>query len=229
MRGLGSRRTWLLARVAVYVTIILVLFALTVTATVAIMQKSEVRETENTIRLLDMAYQEWKLDADRALSWGVADQPYTDATYDRLNDTPHVYTVSEVLRRVRRSPKAKAVLAQIDPKFAWIYEDLPDDERPSWLRLTSPDDPDPNRAMSNDDAVYAGFVGEMAVLDQAGEEGWCMIDHLATGVVLESTGGRWLHRRDEGGKAGPQVAAAQAEGWSHIGDWYNISYYCRRA
>ncbi|MCP3905114.1 MAG: hypothetical protein GY715_15930, partial [Planctomycetes bacterium] len=123
-----------------------VLFALTVTATVVVVQKSEVRQTENMLELLSTALQEWELEADRKVRWGRVGDPHVapGVKYDMQYDTPHVYTITEFMRTIGRSQRAKTILAKIDPKLTHVYDQHGDAIQPSWIVDDAVDDPDPS-------------------------------------------------------------------------------------
>ena len=64
------RRGFTLLEIVVVISLILFLVGLTLTVGVTVIERSEITQTENTMRLLDMALQEWEIAADRKLSWG---------------------------------------------------------------------------------------------------------------------------------------------------------------
>jgi prepilin-type N-terminal cleavage/methylation domain-containing protein len=169
----SSRRAFTLVEMVVTVGVIVILTALTVSATVALSRKSDVTQTENTVRLLDMALSEWETQMDRKLTWGVRGVPYAQSNYDVSDGTPHIFSLSEVLRPIRRADAVKSVMAQIKPEFIYVYNsNNPDLPVPQWLPETpDPDEPDPFvQGGSNPRSVYldGGADGEFAVLDAWG-------------------------------------------------------------
>ncbi|MHC5015700.1 MAG: type II secretion system protein [Planctomycetota bacterium] len=54
-----------LVEMVIVIGVIILLAALTLSVSVAVVEGSEVRQTENTIRLLTAAIQEWEAQADR--------------------------------------------------------------------------------------------------------------------------------------------------------------------
>ena len=159
----ASRAAFTLVEMIITIGVIVLLTALTVSATVALSRKSEVRQTENMLRLLDMAVQEWEIKADRKITWG------DGATYEMQDDTPHVFTATEVLRRIRSSDVVRSFLAQIRPEFLYEYDYENTGEIPPWLPTTpDQDDPDPHADMARMQLLSYAWDGELAVLDPWG-------------------------------------------------------------
>jgi len=157
----ASRAAFTLMEMIITIGVIVLLTALTVSATVALSRKSEVRQTENMLRLLDMAVQEWEIKADRKITWG------NGATYDMQDDTPHVFTATEVLRRIRSSDVVRSFLAQIRPESLYTYNS--EEPAPPWLPTTpDQDDPDPNKGFARSSFTQGNWDGQLAVLDPWG-------------------------------------------------------------
>jgi type II secretory pathway pseudopilin PulG len=169
----AGRAAFTLVEMVVVIGIIVVLAVLTVTATGLLAQRSEIKQTENVLRLLDLALGEWETSAERKLSWGERGVPYNDASYDMTNGLPHVYTLTEVLRRIRKSAQVKPIIAQIDTAFVHTFDTSK--PAPTWIAPGTPDDPDPNAGQApsiyNADDLYsdslgpAPLTGELAILD----------------------------------------------------------------
>jgi type II secretory pathway pseudopilin PulG len=159
----ASRAAFTLVEMIITIGVIVLLTALTVSATVALSRKSEVRQTENMLRLLDMAVQEWEIKADRKITWG-------DGTnYEMRDGTPHVFTATEVLRRIRSSDVVRSFLAQIKPELLYEYNYGDTGEIPPWLPTTpDQDDPDPNKAQARMQFLSEAWDGQLAVLDPWG-------------------------------------------------------------
>jgi prepilin-type N-terminal cleavage/methylation domain-containing protein len=102
-----------LVEMMVAIGIIVILAALTVSATVAVARKSEVRQARNVIRLLDMALQDWETSSDRKLSWGDGSIRSYDVDYTETQEDQ----VSAVLERLMRVEGSRAILAQINTKY----------------------------------------------------------------------------------------------------------------
>jgi type II secretory pathway pseudopilin PulG len=153
-----------LVEMMITIGVIVILTALTVSATVALSRRSAVTQTEQMLRLLDMAVGEWETRADRKITWGHDNQPYIGATYDMKYDTPHVFTTTEVLRRIRASDSVRSFLAQIPAEFLYTYNS--GEETPPWLPVNpDPDDPDPNAGNARGSFLNTDWDGELAVLD----------------------------------------------------------------
>jgi type II secretory pathway pseudopilin PulG len=130
-----------LIELVVVVAIIVLLVGMTVSVGVNLVEKSEVRQTQNIIQLLDTAVQEWELAADRKLSYGYG-QNHAQMPYDIDAGIPHMLMLPVLLETVSRSAGAKDIIARIDPEH--IYQFDAAEPRPSWLISPAPDDPDPN-------------------------------------------------------------------------------------
>jgi prepilin-type N-terminal cleavage/methylation domain-containing protein len=63
------RRAFTLIEMVVVIGIIVLLAALTVAVSSTLTRKAEERQAEDTLRLLDMALQEWETAADRQISY----------------------------------------------------------------------------------------------------------------------------------------------------------------
>ena len=158
-RRRSSRNGFTLIELVVVIGIMLLLLGLTLSVGVAVRTQSENRETENTLRLLDAATQEWERSSNRQLSWGRDDYP-TNARYDvwgQLIDqellTPEILVITEVLQTVIRPRHVKEIIAQIDADFIYTYRS---GEFPSWIQPGEEQD------------VIDRFIGGVAVLDAWG-------------------------------------------------------------
>jgi type II secretory pathway pseudopilin PulG len=131
----------------VAIGIIVFLAGVVVSALVAFVRASEVRRTEQTIDLLDMAVAEWEQQADRKLSFG--DGP----SYDLQESTDFVFVITEMLEVIRRQGDAGEILAQVDPQLMYVYHD---GESPVWIK-----------SFDQRQSVQA-FLGGITVLDEWG-------------------------------------------------------------
>jgi hypothetical protein len=111
----------------VAIGIVIFLVGLTVSASVALVERAEIRKTEDTLRLLDMAMQEWELAMDRKLTQG---DEVGGAQYEVNLRAPFVFIGSDVLDTITRYPKVQSIVAKIDPELVYIYEE---GEVPPWL------------------------------------------------------------------------------------------------
>ena len=164
MRRRRHRRGFTLVELVVTIGIIILLAALTLSVSVAVVEGSEVRQTETTIRLLDTAIKQWELSSDRKVGWGTFNEPQSGDRYDMEDGTPHVLLISELLDAVGRSSEIRQTIARIDPDFVHQYDSTAG-AVPSWLARTDPDDPDPNVADALGDFENTDWDGSLAVLD----------------------------------------------------------------
>jgi type II secretory pathway pseudopilin PulG len=144
----GRRRAFTLVEVMVTIGIIVFLVGMTMSAATALARGAEVRRTEDAMRLLDLAMEEWEIQAGRSLTWGAPAE-----RHDVWSERAHVLILTEMLQQVQRNKSSAAILARIDPDLVHVYEAS---HRPSWLR----------RQEEVDQA--AEFTGGFTVLDAWG-------------------------------------------------------------
>jgi type II secretory pathway pseudopilin PulG len=121
-------RGFTLVEMVIVIGVIILLAALTLSVSVAVVEGSEVRQTENTIRLLTAAIQEWEAQADRQVSFGINEQPYNQGEryeiqqpvnsgdLDQFVEDSHVAT-QWLFTIISRPSSVKQILAQVDPEF----------------------------------------------------------------------------------------------------------------
>ncbi len=117
-----TRRAFTLVEMVVVIGIIVVLAALTFAVGVAVVQNSEVRQTEATIKLLDAAVREWESQSDRKVSYGRDSNAPTVAVYDIQQPDPEVpddarTITDELFAIIGRSAQVEEILAKVDPQF----------------------------------------------------------------------------------------------------------------
>ena len=129
-----NSRAFTLVEMTIVIGIIVLLAGLTLAVSVSVIQGSEVRQTEMTIRLLDAAMQEWEAQADRQVTYGVDDEPYNQNVYEIRQPVPltadeSALVTNKLMAILLRSQGSRQILAQIDPEFTRFYEvDHDDDE-----------------------------------------------------------------------------------------------------
>lgn len=206
IRRRHTRRAFTLVELLITIGVIIILTAVTVSATVALVRRAEVDRTRTVLKLLDMALAEWQTQADRTLSWGANPLPPNPPIFDIGDGTPHVFTVSEVLRRIGANDAVKTILARIDPDLTYVYQQS--EPIPPWLPTApDPDDPDPFLDVANPRyLVESGLAnGSVAVLD-------------AWGVPIRAVHPGRLHEEGDAGQ--PDVDGtiflcdANSDGWN---------------
>ncbi|MHC4106700.1 MAG: prepilin-type N-terminal cleavage/methylation domain-containing protein, partial [Planctomycetota bacterium] len=97
----APRLGFTLVEIVVVISIVLFLVGLTLSVSTVVIERSEIRQTENTMRLLDTALQEWEALADRQVTWGTDGIPDLPASYDLKgnwmdgrSDTDDVFVIS---------------------------------------------------------------------------------------------------------------------------------------
>jgi prepilin-type N-terminal cleavage/methylation domain-containing protein len=71
----SHRAGFTLLEMLIVIGVILVLTAITVTVLVGLQARSDIRQTENTLRLLDMALSEWEASTSRQVTFGINGPP----------------------------------------------------------------------------------------------------------------------------------------------------------
>ena len=135
--GTNARRHesgFTLVEMTIVIGIIILLAGLTLAVSVSVIQGSEVRQTELTIRLLDAAVQEWEAQADRQVTYG--DNNQNIGVYEIHQPVPlgagdGALVTNKLMAILFRSQGSRQILAQIDPEFARFDRvDLDDDGTP---------------------------------------------------------------------------------------------------
>ena len=132
-----NTRAFTLVEMTIVIGIIILLAGLTLAVSVSVIQGSEVRQTELTIRLLDATIQEWEAQADRQVTYGIYGQPYSQNEVYEIREPVSPVTALEgelvtnkLMAILLRSQGSKQILAQIDPEFTRFgtvdHDDDPD-------------------------------------------------------------------------------------------------------
>jgi type II secretory pathway pseudopilin PulG len=150
------RAAFTLIELVVTISVIILLTGLTVSMSSAVIQRTEIRRTEDVLRQLDLAHDEWRLLAGRELTWWeLFDDPALQPMCDVHADTPEVLIITEVLDVIARPSQVKGILAGIDPRLIHTYSS--GGAMPSWI------DTPPEQA-----EVEARFLGDLTILDAWG-------------------------------------------------------------
>ncbi len=154
-----KRSGFTMLEVMVSIGIILLLTGLTFTAAASVNRQAEIRQTKTTLELLDMAVQQWQVNAGRNLTWmDFHDDDPTRAVIPLVSaemtwKTPENLLITEMLDVVSRDPAARSILKQIDSEFIHVFAASAE---PRWAS------PQENAV------VNARFIGSMSVIDPWG-------------------------------------------------------------
>ena len=117
-----THRAFTLVELVVVIGVILLLVGLTLSVSVAVIEQSERRETENVLRLLDTAMKEWEVLSDRKLTWwDPYDPPDLKDQTDIHSSTEPILIITEMLDVIGRSAPVKEIIAGIDPDLVYTY------------------------------------------------------------------------------------------------------------
>jgi len=155
----------------VAIGIIILLVALLVTASTALVRRGEARRTESILQILDGAVKEWEKASERKITFGIDGQPFVGATYEMKNTTPHAFTVTEVARVLSRNEASKTMLSSIPAEHLYYYDTS--GAKPAWIAVIDPTDPDPAAAgatgiWNSNDLNGQPLTGSLAVTDAWG-------------------------------------------------------------
>jgi len=141
----AARSGFTLVEMVVVISIIVMLVGLTVGVSVILSRKSEERETESILKLLDLAMTEWETASERTLTFGDPTQPPTNAVYD-FDEAYYVVTdepkqaelISRVLSAVSRNADTKNILKQISGDYFVSEPDPPAGANATRLTVKDP-------------------------------------------------------------------------------------------
>ena len=144
-----------LIELLVVIGIIILLTGITVSVSMAVVQRAEAQRTRQTLTLLDQAVQEWERSADRQLTWWADQDPQSQWNrFDIHSDTPESLIITELLDVIRHNSAVQSILSQINEEFMYTYNA---GEYPAWIQSAE--------AQSQ---VDSRFDGSMTVLDAWG-------------------------------------------------------------
>jgi len=109
------RRAFTLLEMLVVIAVILVLLGLVLGTSTILIRRSEVRQTENALAILEAAIDEFEQSRGRPLTYGVRGDP-TGARYDipELDNIPYAHAILFVLDRLNSHGPSRDMIAKID-------------------------------------------------------------------------------------------------------------------
>jgi type II secretory pathway pseudopilin PulG len=153
------RRAFTLIEMMVAIGVVVFLVGLTVSAGLAVANRSARIQTRATLQLLEQAMQEWEASAARQLTWwnyqNPQDNPALRDRYDIHGDTPEPLIITEMLTIIMRAPTVRQIIGQIDSSLLYTYKA---GEYPPWIENEA------NGPAQQD----ASFVGGLTILDPWG-------------------------------------------------------------
>jgi prepilin-type N-terminal cleavage/methylation domain-containing protein len=118
-------RGFSLVEMIVVIAIVLLLFALTIGVVTSLSRSAETRTTQDALSILDQAYEEWKRNAERDVTYGIdgePPQPTGEVVYEiqqdilpfSPDDNDHEAT-DELIEIIHRNSQSRDILAKISP------------------------------------------------------------------------------------------------------------------
>jgi type II secretory pathway pseudopilin PulG len=117
---LASSRAFTLVELMVVLAVIFALLALTVGVSVTLRRGSDVRETENVLKLLDAALQDWEASSERQLTWGpegFSTGTGTSLHFDLDSAKSGEEQMSQLLAKLNAVASSRQILSQINQRF----------------------------------------------------------------------------------------------------------------
>ena len=138
-----NRRAFSLVEMVIVIGIIVLLVGLTVAVLTSLTRASEVRSTENVLKILDSTLSEWELSAERQMTMGTNGQPQPGLAYDLQLDYPGdplgsaERQTSIMLTRMASSLSCRQMLANINSEFL-VRQPDPVDPTQTIVRVLDP-------------------------------------------------------------------------------------------
>jgi len=109
-------RAFTLLEMLVVLAVILVLLGLVLGVSTILVRRSEVRQTENALAILEAAIDEFEQSRGRPLTYGRRGQPISTARYDipELYNVPYAHAILFVLDRLNSHGPSREMIAKID-------------------------------------------------------------------------------------------------------------------
>jgi len=110
------RRAFTLLEMLVVLAVILVLLGLVLGTSTILIRRSEVRQTENALAILEAAIDEFEQSRGRPLTYGRRGQPVPSARFDipELYNVPYAHAILFVLDRLNSHGPSRDMIAKID-------------------------------------------------------------------------------------------------------------------
>lgn len=166
------RRGFSLLELVVVIGIILLLVALTLAVGTAIARGAEVRETENTMKLLTSAVEEWEDRlAQRKVTRGTNDTPvranYDMKAHGTTPSRPYTFSIAELLNVIGKPADVQAITGQINPVFVYKIDTsaTPTPPVPAWVSTATGANDDPFANLVLTQYNSGAWNGSLVILD----------------------------------------------------------------
>jgi prepilin-type N-terminal cleavage/methylation domain-containing protein len=132
-----ARTAFSLVEMMVVIAIVVLLFALTIGVVTSLSRSAETRTTQDALSILDQAYEEWKRNAERDVTYGIDGQPPQPTgtiTYEiqqdilpfSPDDNDHEAT-DELIDIIHRNAQSRDLLSKINPELLIKHPEPEDD------------------------------------------------------------------------------------------------------
>jgi type II secretory pathway pseudopilin PulG len=136
--SIRAARAFTLIEMLIVIGLIVLLTGITVTVSTTVYERSQIRNTENLLKLLTTALNEWETTADRKTTWGTDGIPNPNSVYDIQSTfdagTPADQLIS-LLIILRRSAASREILDGIDQAYLQSFDHDDNDSTPELLRI----------------------------------------------------------------------------------------------
>ncbi len=134
-----ARRAFTMVEMLVVIAVIILLVSITLVVGTSVIESAERRQTQATIDLIDMAYQEWRTLTDRRVRYGEEEHEgllgpwdfYMDPNDD--SDDVALSDMDRFMAIISRPDSVKDILARIDPS---MIESISEEDHPDGFSTT---------------------------------------------------------------------------------------------